>query len=140
MTHRLDRVFLDSSFVIATYNLRDQFHRRALQVDAALLTAREIWTTDGVLLEIAASLAKPSTRAKAVQTWDQFHGLDGRFHCVELSGTLLADAMDLYRERPDKAWSLTDCLSFIVMERERLIDALTSDEHFEQAGFRALLL
>jgi uncharacterized protein len=139
MIHRLDRVFLDAGFVIATYNHRDQFHERARQVDAALLTASEIWTTDAVLLEIAASLAKPPTRNKAIQTWDQFHSADDKFRSVEVTGAIVADAMKLYRARPDKAWSLTDCLSFLVMEREGITDALTADEHFEQAGFRALL-
>ena len=44
-----------------------------------------------------------------------------------------------YIARPDKKWSLTDCISFIVMEREYMTDALTADRHFEQAGFRTLL-
>jgi predicted nucleic acid-binding protein len=47
--------------------------------------------------------------------------------------------MDLYLNRPDKEWSLTDCISFVVMEREGLTDALTGDNHYEQAGFVALL-
>ncbi len=41
--------------------------------------------------------------------------------------------------RPDKDWSLTDCISFVVMEEHGITDALTGDHHFEQAGFRALL-
>ena len=45
----------------------------------------------------------------------------------------------LYEERPDKEWSLTDCLSFVVMKDENLREALTGDQHFEQAGFIALL-
>jgi predicted nucleic acid-binding protein len=47
--------------------------------------------------------------------------------------------IELYRERSDKQWSLTDCISFVVMREEGLIEALTADRHFEQAGFRALL-
>jgi hypothetical protein len=47
--------------------------------------------------------------------------------------------LDLYRRRPDKAWSLTDGLSFVVMTDRGLTDALTGDHHVEQAGFRALL-
>jgi predicted nucleic acid-binding protein len=39
----------------------------------------------------------------------------------------------------DKEWSMTDCLSFLVMQQCGLTEALTSDEHFEQAGFKALL-
>jgi hypothetical protein len=45
----------------------------------------------------------------------------------------------LYRARPDKEWSLTDCISFVVMGERSLTEALTSDHHFEQAGFAALL-
>ena len=44
------------------------------------------------------------------------------------------------KKRMDKGWGLTDCTSFIVMQHYDVIDALTTDEHFQQAGFRALLL
>jgi predicted nucleic acid-binding protein len=50
-----------------------------------------------------------------------------------------ARGFDLYRRRPDKEWSLTDCISFVVMAEEGLTEALTGDKHFEQAGFAALL-
>jgi len=137
---QLDRVFVDASFIVATSNRRDAYHERARALDIALLNASEIWTTDAVLLEIAAALAGPPLKAAAIRIWDQFHGGDARCRTVDASASNLADAMNLYRARPDKAWSLTDCLSFLVMEREGLIDALTADRHFEQAGFRALLL
>ena len=57
-----------------------------------------------------------------------------------LSVDLWQRGWTLYRDRPDKAWSLTDCVSFLVMQERGLADALTADEHFRQAGFRALLL
>jgi predicted nucleic acid-binding protein len=47
--------------------------------------------------------------------------------------------LDLYASRFDKAWSLTDCISFVVMEQQGIREALTGDHHFEQAGFVALL-
>jgi uncharacterized protein len=47
--------------------------------------------------------------------------------------------IELYAERPDKGWSLTDCISFVVMQDRGITDALTADHHFEQAGFTALL-
>lgn len=47
--------------------------------------------------------------------------------------------LDLYERRPDKEWSLTDCISFGVMREHGITQALTTDHHFEQAGFRALL-
>jgi predicted nucleic acid-binding protein len=50
-----------------------------------------------------------------------------------------SDDSDLYRNRADKNWSLTDCISFVVMKRKGITEALTGDHHFEQAGFKALL-
>jgi predicted nucleic acid-binding protein len=47
--------------------------------------------------------------------------------------------MSLYRQHADKAWSLTDCISFAVMREKRLTEAFTSDQHFQQAGFIPLL-
>jgi predicted nucleic acid-binding protein len=47
--------------------------------------------------------------------------------------------VDLYRARADKDWPLTDCISFAVMSDRGIIDALTGDHHFRQAGFNPLL-
>ena len=58
---------------------------------------------------------------------------------VPSSNELFAAGVELYATRSDKEWSLTDCISFVVMEREGLTDALTGDRHFEQAGFKVLL-
>jgi len=58
---------------------------------------------------------------------------------VSLSSELFEEAFKLYKKRTDKGWGLTDCTSFIVMKSYGIIDALTTDEHFQQAGFRALL-
>ncbi len=59
---------------------------------------------------------------------------------IACTGTLLQSGWRLYGERLDKDWSLTDCMSFAVMKRAGLSEALTADHHFLQAGFRALLL
>ena len=55
------------------------------------------------------------------------------------STQLFRGALDLYRDRLDKQWSLTDCVSFRIMEQQHIGEALTHDRHFEQFGFRALL-
>ena len=49
-------------------------------------------------------------------------------------------AVQLYRARPDKDWSLADCLSFVITERRPLTEALTTDGHFEQAGLKVVML
>jgi predicted nucleic acid-binding protein len=65
---------------------------------------------------------------------------DRRVEVIPFQPALMEAALSLYESGPDKSWSLTDCLSFIVMQERGLTDALTADHHFEQAGFRALLL
>jgi len=52
---------------------------------------------------------------------------------------LLNEGISLYAQRSDKEWTLTDCISFVVLQREGITEALTGDHHFEQAGFLALL-
>lgn len=65
---------------------------------------------------------------------------DEQVQIVTFEPSLMQAAFALYESRPDKGWGLTDCLSFVVMEQDGLTDALTADHHFEQAGFRALML
>ena len=65
---------------------------------------------------------------------------DPRIEVVPHSRELSAEAISLFTARSDKDWSLTDCLSFIVMGRRSIREALTADNHFEQAGFHAALL
>lgn len=72
--------------------------------------------------------------------WDEFHGGNSNCRICEAAGARLKQAVELFRERSDKEWSLTNCLSFVVMGELSLVDALAADHHFTQAGFRALLL
>lgn len=58
---------------------------------------------------------------------------------IPLSAELYTRALQMYRERPHKEWGLTDCVPFNVMEDRGMSEALTTDGHFQQAGFRVLL-
>jgi len=62
-----------------------------------------------------------------------------RIKIISADSNLFRQGVNLFEKRPDKNWSLTDCISFVVMEAEGIRDALTGDRHFEQAGFTALL-
>ena len=62
-----------------------------------------------------------------------------KFRVLSSSPQLYAAGLNLYRRRRDKLWQLTDCISFAVMKEQHVREALTGDQHFEQAGFTALL-
>jgi uncharacterized protein len=96
-------------------------------------------TTEAVLWEWLNALADYTTRNIAVEGCRRVHA-DSRVELVAFDPELRGAAVDLYRRRVDKDWSLTDCLSFVVMEKRHLTEALTTDRHFGQAGFKAMML
>ena len=137
MSASVGDVFADTAYWIALVVRQDQYHQR-VQAWTPRITGR-ITTTAAVLLETANALSRPAWRASAVALIDHLRQrADVLIHPPEQA--LWERGWDLYRNRPDKGWSLTDCVSFIVMQDSGLTDALTTDEHFRQAGFRAVLL
>ncbi len=134
-----DDAFLDTSYAIALVSESDQYHARANAWADRLEAARtHLITTRAVLLEIGNSLAKRRFRSVAVQLLASLEA-DPAITIVSLTDHHYTRAFDLYRNRPDKDWGLTDCVSFVVMTERGLTSALTADEYFEQAGFIALL-
>jgi hypothetical protein len=132
-------VFLDTAYAIALSNAKDQFHQKALQLAKQLRTEKtKLVTTRAVLLEIGNALSGQRFRAGAVQLLDALE-VDPNVGIVSLTDGLYMQALTLYRTRPDKEWGLVDCLSFVVMRERKLSSALTTDLHFQQAGYRVLL-
>ena len=133
-------IFLDTAYVIARTNTRDQWYARATHWDAWLRRERRrLVTTELIRLEIGDGLASVRLRQYAVGILELLR-TDADVDVVPASSALFADALALYRARPDQAWGLTDRASFAVMRERGLTAALTADDHFRQAGFRALLL
>jgi hypothetical protein len=85
------------------------------------------------------SLSESATRRIAAEGYRRCQ-CDARIEVVPFRAELIDRAVGLYAARSDKAWSLTDCLSFVVGEQRELLEALTTDHHFEQAGLTALML
>lgn len=131
----MKRAFADSFYFIALLNRGDAAHGRA----ARFLPANpvEVITTRWVLAEVADALSDPILRKRAGEFVSQ--AIAGGFTRVENSDALFERGLELYRRRLDKEWSLTDCISFVVMSDHGITEALTGDHHFEQAGFSALL-
>lgn len=129
-------VFADTFFFLAAVNPRDAAHGRAIAFSSQHQGG--IVTTDWVILEVANTLAGGRSRAIVSELLASLRD-DARVKIVALDAGLQARGLELYAQRQDKEWSLTDCISFLVMSSEGLADALTGDHHFEQAGFNALL-
>jgi len=95
-------------------------------------------TTEFILVEVANAFCASAWRGKAVKLIDGLRSVPN-LKIVEADSSLLSDGWRLYCGRLDKEWSLTDCVSFAVMQEEQINHAFTSDHHFEQAGFIKLL-
>jgi predicted nucleic acid-binding protein len=133
------RVFLDAAYAIALVNKDDALHEIAVALGQDLRQAHtSLVTTRAVLLEIGDSLSKPRYRSVACGLLAAV-GRDPLVQVIEVTEALYTEALELYGERPDKGWGLTDCLSFCVMRSQGIANALTHDVHFEQAGFHALM-
>jgi predicted nucleic acid-binding protein len=132
-------LFADTAYWIAVSNPRDSLHARVREVSKALKPMR-IVTSEMVLAEFLNDVGQRGEflRRIAVRLIERSRN-EGNAFVVPQTSEQFWTAVAMYDRRPDKAWSLTDCASFQIMERYNLTAALTHDRHFEQAGFKALL-
>ena len=129
-------VFADTFYFVALLNRSDRHHAKSVALARELRD--DIVTTEWVLAEFADALARSASRSRVppfIRDLEQ----DAKVKIVRAGSELFHRGLRLYDERSDKGWSLTDCISFVVMRDEDLSEALTGDQHFEQAGFVALL-
>ena len=131
----ISQAFLDTGFVIALINERDQYHQQALDL-ADIYEQYLLVITDAVFLEIANALS-PNYKQEAIQVIEELNSSEN-VEVVRLTPELFERAFDLYKKRQDKSWGLVDCLSFIIMQDQNINFALSFDQHFIQAGFQLL--
>ncbi len=127
--------FADPAHCFALFSANDAFHSKARELQAQ---RRRIVTTEWVLTEVADGFSSPPNRPTFLGLVRSLR----RARSVEIvpaSTELFDQGCKFYAERNDKSWSLTDCISFVVMLERGITEALTSVRHFEQAGFVALL-
>jgi uncharacterized protein len=135
-----DRLFLDTYYVQALLNPKDPHHDRARALLARVKRAAEVFTTEAVLVEVGNALCgTPRLRRVAASFIRRCH-TEENVRVVAVDNSLFMRAVEVYENRDDKEWGLTDCISFVVMGDHGLMDAATGDRHFVQAGFRALML
>jgi predicted nucleic acid-binding protein len=129
-------VFVDSYYYLAFVNERDAGHNAAIEYSRKYVGLSV--TTEWVLAEVADALSEPAQRPIFLELMARLRNERG-VSIVAASHDLFDRGIALFSQRPDKSWSLTDCISFVVMEEHGLTEALTADHHFEQAGFVRLL-
>jgi predicted nucleic acid-binding protein len=132
----MKRTFADSFFFLAMMNVRDSRHLKAVEFSQSL--AGPIVTTQWVLVEVADAFSKPRDRDRFVDLLELIEA-DERMQVVAASNSTFRRGTELFARRNDKSWSLTDCISFVVMEQLDIDEALTGDHHYAQAGFTPLL-
>jgi uncharacterized protein len=135
-------VFWDTAAFVALANRDDALHDAAIQVSEKLARAgARVLTTDAVLTEVANTFSRIAFRSLARQVIEAYQA-SVRMRTAQLvraDAQLWQQGWRLFVERSDKDWSLTDCISFVVMQDRGIIRAFTADHHFAQAGFEKLL-
>jgi predicted nucleic acid-binding protein len=127
--------FMDSLALIAAINRRDQYHDAVAEYLKQYMG--KFVTTEWVLMEATDALSEAYHRS-AIVTAIRRMRTDSRYRIVPYDLGIYDAGFDLYSARPDKNWSLIDCISFVVMEQFNLADAMTEDHHFRQAGFNPI--
>ena len=133
----MNAVFADTFYWVALSDPSDPRYQEAVAAESGF-SGGKIVTTDEVLSEFLTFFAgHPWLRERAVRA---VQGLlnSPRVSVVPQSHETFLSGLELYQQRLDKGYSLTDCISMQTMRREGLTEALTNDRHFEQEGFRAL--
>ncbi len=129
-------IFADTGYFIALLKERDDLHERALRWADAI--QEPILTSDYVLVEVANNASAPIIRRRLHVFLENVRGT-ADIEVAPASTVLMEVGIALHKAQPDKEWSLTDCISFVLMQERGVTRALAFDHHFEQAGFEALL-
>lgn len=128
--------FVDTSYLLALEIQADQYHK---VVNTHWKTHRKtcplLITTSYIFDELVTFLNSSGRHDKAVEIGERLLS-SNVFHFIHVDHDLFKLGWDRFKSRPDKSFSLTDCISFVTMELLDIQTALTLDKHFIQAGFR----
>ena len=130
-------IFADASFYQALLNSRDENHDEASSV-VNLVGSRRVLTTpppEWVLTELLNTFSRPDNARRSAARFISRLLENPAIEVVHADHASFQQALALYSTRPDKQWSLTDCMSFQLMWDRGITHALAFDDHFWQAGF-----
>ncbi len=133
------KIFVDTAAWIALFNRRNALHHQSRQLmDRFRQQDIVLVSTEFLLLEVADAFSDSAIRGLTVEYINRLRRWKN-LQIIPVSQSLLTEGWELYSQRSDKDWGLTDCISFVVMTQENIAEAFTSDHHFQQAGFVKLL-
>lgn len=132
-------VFADTGYWVALLNPHDELDEKAKELSKSLNPVH-IVTSQMVLTEVLNDFSKRGDHLRQVAT-ELINEINQNPNITVMPQTddQFQQGFELYENRLDKNWSLTDCVSFKIMEEMSIYEAFAYDKHFEQAGFRALL-
>jgi uncharacterized protein len=132
-------VFADTGYWIALLDPQDTLHSKAINLSITF-TQVQIVTSEMVLTEILNHFSKRGNFLRyAAANFIESLQENPSITIISQTDSIFQQALILYKQRPDQAWSHTDCSSFCIMQQQNILEALAYDKHFEQAGFIALL-
>lgn len=134
-------VFADAAFWIARFSKRDSFHTKAKELSEDIKKNKtQIITSEMVLSELLDGVAtkNPSMRTEIAEVIKHIPK-DNTIEVIPMSHEQFVEALDLYHSREDKEWGVTDCSSICIMQTKEIKEVLTTDHHFEQAGYKILM-
>ncbi len=130
-----DPLFLHSGFLIALNARDDQYHQRAIDHWRLIGRTTPLVTTTYIVDEVVTFFNNRGKHAKAVAIGNLLI-TSGWVELLHVDEDLFRAGWEYLVKHANKQYSLTDCISFVVMRRQGLKEALTFDVHFQQAGFR----
>jgi uncharacterized protein len=132
-------VFADTGYWIALLDPQDTLHSKAINLSITFIQV-QIVTSEMVLTEILNHFSKRGNFLRyAATNFIESLQENPAITIISQTDSIFQQALILYKQRPDQAWSHTDCSSFCIMQQQNILEALAYDKHFEQAGFIALL-
>ncbi len=134
------RVFIDTLYLLATVYPRDTWHLAAERAGKALLETALLVTTHEVMIEFLSGTASMGAyyRGESLSLLREMHS-NPNIGILPFSSERYWAAVRLYEKRPDKSYSLVDCISMVAMKEEGISEILTHDNHFTQEGFTLLI-
>jgi len=131
-------IFADTFYWIALLNPRDTWHSQVIKVSQELSNSPLV-ISDGIIDELFAYSSKRGDllRLKVSELHKSFLK-DPNMQIISYTPEIRQKAINLYEQRPDKGYSLVDCISMVIMKEMGISEVLTNDKHFTQEGFTIL--